>query len=428
MIPRIHLRGPIARTLVRESAITWRRLLKRTRFIAVTGSGGKTMAVRCLANILARHDSVNASWDGRNTPGSVAKAILETRPSHRFAVMETGSVRKGAMAQHSAILQPDVAVILGVRATHLDVFETIEEVALEKWALTRDVKPDGLLVLNGDDVRVMTMVDRKRHRVVTFGQTAECDFRISEIESRWPTRLGFRLTHGRESVWVNTQLVGAHWTNAAASAIATAVCCGVSLYDASRALENLEAFPARMQPASLPSGAVMLRDEYSGSKDSFDVAVEVLRQARVTRRVLVVSDIDDSNMPTDERMQYLGGKASESADLAVFVGENSTLAAQAAVAAGMPEKLARAFEFPELAAAFLKQELTAGDLALLKGTDEARLTRIYFALLGSVSCQTRQCSKPTMCDLCDQLGFEPLIRLAPRRTPLKTTAAATGRR
>lgn len=426
MIPRIHIRGPIAYRLVRESAITWRRLLRQTCFIAVTGSAGKTVTMRSLAAMLTRMAPVHASWDGANSPGAIAKTILETKRHHRFAVMETGSVRPGSMALHSEILQPDLAVILNIRATHLDIFSTVEDVALEKWSLTKHVRPGGALLLNGDDIRVMTMADRKKHRIITFGQSEGCDFRVTDVDCRWPSRLAFQMQHGSGRVRVETQLVGEHWIPIAAAAIGAAVTCGMPLADAARAIRDIDPFPARMQPATLPSRAVMIRDEYCGTLETLDPALTVLREARVARRILVLGDVDDSNLDVLDRMRLLGRRASESCDMAVFVGEHASIAADAAIAAGMPGQLVQAFDSPTPAAQFLKSQLTEGDLVLLKGAERMHMTRIYFAQLGTVQCASATCRRAYLCDLCEDLAFEPFIQI---RKPKKqtVTAAASGR-
>jgi UDP-N-acetylmuramyl pentapeptide synthase len=52
-------------------AWTWRRLLFRTAFIAVTGCLGKTTAKECLANILSSRGPTFRTYRNQNAAGAV---------------------------------------------------------------------------------------------------------------------------------------------------------------------------------------------------------------------------------------------------------------------------------------------------------------------------------------------------------------------
>ena len=62
--------------------------------------------------------------------------------------------------------------------------------------------------------------------------------------------------------------------------------------------------------------------------------------------------------------------------------------------------------FPDLLSAsdFLKQELRAGDLVLLRGRSSEHVTRIFFAQLAEVKCSKPYCPQMMLCDICPELG------------------------
>lgn len=374
-IPKVRLTGSLVRVAFRGAASAWRRSLLRTEFLVVSGGPGKTIAARCLSEILARQTSVARAAVGRGSPGSSVKAVLATGFRKHFAVVEAGLFQKGDMADHSSILRPDAAVILGWRGAAPLSLSNREDLAVEQWSLIKRLNPSGLLVLDGDDVRTMTMVDRGRYKVVTFGESERCNFRISKAESAWPKRLCFRITNGFRSAIVTTQLVGTHWASPVAAAIATAVTCGVPLDRAAAAVERIKPLAGRMEPVTLPGGATFLRDDYCVTKPSVEAALDLLKNALAGRRVAVLGDFEDDEMSASERARYLGRRASESCDLAVFLGEGAAAAAQAAVDAGMPQPLALAFESAEDAAVYLESEVTRQDLVLLKGSKLAMPVR-----------------------------------------------------
>jgi UDP-N-acetylmuramoyl-tripeptide--D-alanyl-D-alanine ligase len=57
------------------------------------------------------------------------------------------------------------------------------------------------------------------------------------------------------------------------------------------------------------------------------------------------------------------------------------------------------------AARFLKDELRAGDLMLVKGRTTDHAARLVFAQLGEVACWKSYCVKRTLCENCWELGL-----------------------
>jgi UDP-N-acetylmuramoyl-tripeptide--D-alanyl-D-alanine ligase len=91
------------------------------------------------------------------------------------------------------------------------------------------------------------------------------------------------------------------------------------------------------------------------------------------------------------------------ADLTVFIGEHGHYAAKAALRSGINPECIRCFTNLSEAASYLKSELRAGDLVLLKGRPTTHLSRIFFAQFGNIECWKSKCQKTILCDLCAQL-------------------------
>ena len=66
---------------------------------------------------------------------------------------------------------------------------------------------------------------------------------------------------------------------------------------------------------------------------------------------------------------------------------------------------ARGFHDFAGAAEFLKSELRAGDLALLRGQAFHHLGRICYLLDGTIACTRTHCERRILCDDCELLKF-----------------------
>lgn len=389
-------------------AYLWRRLMFRTTVIAISGSVGKTTAKECLAAVLSSRARTHRTRNNENDAHGVPRTLLAMRPWHRFAVIEIGVGAPGDMKRLARMVRPDIAVLLSVARTHTNNFRTLEVTAREKAQLLDHLSRRGTAILNADDERVRVMAGTPRGKVVLFGRDPGCDFTIEDTVSSWPERLSFKVGSENATIPVHTQLVGTHWVSSVAAALAASAACGIPLESSARELERVPPFTARMQPVALPSGAVVVRDEETGSPDTFDAMLKVLRESRARRRILVISDLSDSRDRQKKRQGYLGSVAAELADVAVFVSDHGRHAVRKALEAGMAPS--NCHHIPDLAKAsdFLKSELSDGDLVFVKGRTTDHLSRLVFAQYGSIGCWTTTCRIHRVCDVCDLLepGFD----------------------
>jgi UDP-N-acetylmuramyl pentapeptide synthase len=156
-----------------------------------------------------------------------------------------------------------------------------------------------------------------------------------------------------------------------------------------------------------------LSDDYNGSEDTFQAALEVLRQARAPRKILVFAGAQDSEGTWTQRMARLCSEAATAADLLVLIGTRGCThaGARAARAAGMKESQIAQFEGIRAASDFLNATCSAGDLVLLRGRMRQHLGRLYFAQQGAIACWLPECNKRILCQDCPELQatISPLI-------------------
>lgn len=393
----------LRRRTVRLLTFLWRRLMVRTTVIAITGSVGKTTAKECLAAALASRGTVLKTRLNQNDRFGVPRTIRAMRPWHRFAVVEVGTGSPGDIRRLTRLLKPDIAVVLSVARTHTNVFRNLDNIAAEKAELLAFLPRRGCAVLNADDERVTRMADGRSQRAVFFGTSAACEYRAQAPASNWPDRLTFELATGQQVVPVRTQLVGTHWLPSVLAAMTAAGICGVAPETAAATIAQVPPFMGRMQPVTLPNGAVVMRDEENGSPDTLNAMLEVLRNASAARRGLVFSDQSDSRETPKQRLRKIGRLAAGLCELAVFVGDHAHHAARAAIDAGMEAACCREFVNLQDAAHWLEENLRPGDLVFLKGRGSDHLSRILFAQFGNIGCWRSSCGVTRLCDVCDQL-------------------------
>jgi cyanophycin synthetase len=137
--------------------------------VAVTGTNGKTTTVRLLAHLIraAGLSVAFSSTDGVYHDGVLVEAgdysgfggagMALSQPGVDAAVLETA--RGGILLRGIGTAHNDVAVVTNISSDHLGLhgIHTLEQLAEVKAAITRITRPDGWVVLNAEDPRVLAM-------------------------------------------------------------------------------------------------------------------------------------------------------------------------------------------------------------------------------------------------------------------------------
>ena len=388
------------------AAVIWRRAaLRRTTVIAITGSVGKSTTTDCLAAILSRLGPTVQTKE-RNGRQGIPPIILSARPSHRFLVLEAGILKPGRMWRSAFLTRPDVAVITAVNWQHARNFHSLDHIAAEKAKMLDGLPPGGLAVLNADDPRVAAMHQGRNCRVVTFGEGPAAQVRGRVESAAWPGRLTMTVSDAEGSRRIETRLVGAHWAPSVLAAIAAARSLGASWDQCAEALARTPPHTGRLEPVSLPSGAILLRDEYNGSWATLERALGVLAEAAADRKIVALGHILDAPDLGSDAVAVYARHVARVADVALVWGSHAERFQRAALAE-RPGMAVLTFDTQSDLADCLRRESRPGDLVLLKGYWFDHMSRIVYEQFGEVECKLPYCTHVWLCDECPKLGFQP---------------------
>jgi UDP-N-acetylmuramoyl-tripeptide--D-alanyl-D-alanine ligase len=358
------------RARARAAALYRAMLLMRTTFVVVTGSCGKTTAKELIATVLASRFRGYRSPAHCNSAWHVVRNVLQTRPWHRFSVSELPGAGSALFPLDDLlpILRPTISVVTSIGQDHHTVFRTLDAAARHKGKVVDWLPPGGVAVLNADDARVAAMRTRCAGRVVTCGTSLEADIRATDVSSAWPERLSFVATSGSTSIRVQTQLCGTHWVPHVLAALAVGEVMGIPLAMGAEAIAAMPAFPGRLSPVTTADGITFVRDDDKAPLWTVDAALNFMKAARASRRIVVFGTISDFPGTDRPKVVAAGRRALECADALVGVGAQAPYHLRAGRELQRP---ASAHANAEQARRFLRGFLRPGDLVLLKGSSKA---------------------------------------------------------
>lgn len=402
--------APIRRTAVFACRLYRRVFLRRVTFIGITGSCGKTTTKNLVAAMLATRGRVSSNPATRNHFGAVVRLVLGTRPWHRFCVGEIAAMREGDVPQLSAFFLPDVAVVTALGTDHYRSFRGPAGAAREKGALLEALPADGVAVLNRDDPHVWEMRQRTSARIVSFGAHPEAEIRLLGCDGGWPDGYTMSAATPEGEVRIAMKLWGRHQAMNLLAALGAAQALGIRAGEVADALAAVEPEPGRLSVVRAPGGITLLRDDGKASPLSLGPMMDVVREARAARKVLVFGTLSDYPGDSSRAYRRLAEEALRTADEVLFVGPNAERVRKVCMEDG---RAARRIATVREAAEYLEATGRAGDLVILKASISDHLERLALRHEREVTCWRERCGVRQACDACPYVN-RPDARLPAR--------------
>lgn len=157
-------------------------------------------------------------------------------------------------------LAPHIALVTNIEADHLDHYGSLEEIERVFAEFMDRTNEDGVLLLCGDDRRLVEIGRESGRRVVTFGRDASCDYRYV-IERRENIGTRFTVYAGDAKVCETAVATpGEHMVSNATAAIAVSQILGLDAESAGRALATYRGVRRRFDHVDSVAGVTIVDD------------------------------------------------------------------------------------------------------------------------------------------------------------------------
>ena len=128
-----------------------KRDLSSARYIAITGSSGKTTVKTMLGNLLNTYSKTYFSPKSYNNHYGVPLSISNTSLMDSFAVFEIGMNKFNEIHKLSKLVKPHIGLITNISEAHLENFRSINGIAKAKSEIIYNIRKGGTIILNNDD-------------------------------------------------------------------------------------------------------------------------------------------------------------------------------------------------------------------------------------------------------------------------------------
>jgi len=393
----------IAKLLRLEAEAVLRKY--QPKIVAVIGSVGKTSTKDAVYSVFARKFFVRKSDKSFNSDIGVPLTVLgcnnawnnpvgwiknlwtglmlivKKQKYPEWLILEIGVDRPGDMKSAAEWIHPDIIIVTRFAdvPVHVEYFSSPEAVIVEKSSLIPSLKKGGLLVLNNDDEKVLSLREKWQGKVQTYGFEKNSDvfathhavlYREDDLEQKYPEGVIFRIDTKDRSVPI--RIHGTLGKSAAYSALAAASAglgAGINLVEIAEGLAEVVPPPGRMRILPAIKKAVIIDDSYNASPVAVQAALETLHSLNVFgRRFAVLGDMLELGKYSSQEHKMIGTIASTSCDILLTVGIRARGIAEGAREGGMDEGKIYQFDSSREAGKYLEKLIGEGDIVLVKGS------------------------------------------------------------
>ncbi|MBR9767860.1 MAG: UDP-N-acetylmuramoyl-tripeptide--D-alanyl-D-alanine ligase [Rhodobacteraceae bacterium] len=271
------------------------RARTKAKVIAVTGSVGKTSTKEMLRHMLGACGKTHASVASYNNHWGVPLTLARMPADTEFAVIEIGMNHPDEIAPLAKMAAPDVAMVTTVAEVHLEAFDDINGIALEKASIIDGLVPNGVAIMNADTPCTKVIETYTKDVTTRWFGAAAAEASLSDVQVKGAeTHAVLQLEGATYPVTIGT--AGRHF---AMNALGALLAVGYLGADRRTAVTGLAAWNplggrGARQKLKIYSGTLdLIDDAYNANPTSLHAAMQVLAEADAPRKIAFLGDMKE---------------------------------------------------------------------------------------------------------------------------------------
>ncbi len=349
------------------------------KFIAITGSNGKTSTKDIVASLMKTKYKTQKTQGNLNSDIGVPLTLLSFDRDLEVGVVEMGMEHPGEISMLSKMVRPDVSIITNVGIAHLENLGSRENIAKAKMEIVDGMNEGILIVPSGDELLKKVIVDKQVNgmiRIYTYGSNQQDRYYYHDVKT---SEMGIEVVINDQCFDVD--MVGV--VQGANACMAYGVAKALYLDD-----EQIRAGFKHISKTGMRNELVkfgdclILNDAYKSNPESARAALDTLETFDYDYKIVVLADMLDLGDESDKIHFELGKDLSNyHVNEVLTYGEMGRFIAQGALTYLDENILVRHFETKEMIVEHLQDINHKKCMLLLKGSRGMKLETILNDLM-----------------------------------------------
>ncbi|MCI6537683.1 UDP-N-acetylmuramoyl-tripeptide--D-alanyl-D-alanine ligase [uncultured Eubacterium sp.] len=354
------------------------------KIIGITGSVGKTSTKEMISAVLGQKYNVLKTEGNFNNEIGLPLTILRIRREHEVAVVEMGISEFGEMHRIAKVAKPDICVMTNIGQCHLENLIDRDGVLRAKSEIFDFLKPDGHIVLNGNDDKLITVSEVHGVKPVFYhvedgtAPAAEIAYEVTAdgIENKGLRGLDAVLHFPEETCEIHEPIPGVHNVYNACAAACVGRIMGLTNEEICEGIRHAKTIAGRTNLITM--GELLVIDDcYNANPVSMKASLDVLSQAD-GRKIAVLGDMGELG-ENERELHYEVGKyaANKGVDILFCCG---TLSEELAKGAQRGHTQVMYFKTLDKMMLALIPYLKSGDTVLVKASHFMEFPKVVEAI------------------------------------------------
>ncbi|MDD9867943.1 MAG: UDP-N-acetylmuramoyl-tripeptide--D-alanyl-D-alanine ligase [Candidatus Campbellbacteria bacterium] len=308
-------------------------------------------------------------------------------------VLEVGIDEPGDMQEVAEWFRPNIVCMTQMSSVpvHIENFKSVSDLENEKAYLVRALRKNGLLIINVDDERSSVFKEAASSgvEVVSIGFSDKADVRavnvFSEITDECTGLVSgeIKTKDGEVQKVTINGVIGEHHFYPILYAFAVGLHLGVSLDELQKQTANYVSPKGRMRVYPGRNDSTIIDDTYNSSPIAMKKALDTFEKISNTKgkKIAVVGDMKELGEYAKLEHLKVMKHAYEISDTIITVGKDMAQAGRTLMKERRDYKKIKVATDSLDAAEVLKEEMTAGDTILIKGSQAMRMEKTVAVIL-----------------------------------------------
>ena len=298
-----------------ESMAKNARMRSRAKFIAVTGSVGKTGTKDMMHLALSKVANTYSNESSYNNHLGVPLSLARVPPNLNYCVLEIGMNKKGEIRELVKLVKPEVAVLTAIEKSHLEGLKSLKNIADAKSEVLESLDKKGCLIIN-NDTNFSQYVKGKANKlgiqnIITYGKGSENNIRLLNFSLSNNKYYVQALCYGKKISWVMPSL-GEHWIHNSLSILGLAVYFKIDFTAILSGLSSFEVPQGRGNIINLrykDKCFILIDDSYNSNPASLIASLKSFLKLKVMgKKFLVLGEMLELGEASEEIHRELGKK------------------------------------------------------------------------------------------------------------------------
>ncbi|QWB86970.1 UDP-N-acetylmuramoyl-tripeptide--D-alanyl-D- alanine ligase [Rickettsia parkeri] len=289
----------------------YKRENSKAKFIAITGSVGKTSTKEAL-KVLLQHDFlVFASRGNFNNKLGMLINLASMADDTEYAIFELGMNHKGEIRELVQILKPNIAMITNISEAHLEFFNSLEEIAEAKCEIFANFSKNDIAVINADTNCYNKILSILKNLSITdihsVGRSAKTSAELILYENLGE-QVYLKYKINKKVLDVTIPFIPRHFTENYTGVLLIIDILGKDIEIAANHLANISPTKGRGEIINIQNCRVIC-DYYNASPQSMKAALEYLKQVPAENKTAIIGDMlelgENSKRLHEKLVQYI---------------------------------------------------------------------------------------------------------------------------